>query len=114
MSPPTWRTRIKPQQIMRGDDRQLLKSADRDVSNETTRPPSLWRKNIKIARRIIVAVVGTTVLLIGIALLVLPGPAFIVIPIGLAILATEFGWARHWLKKIRRVANNIVSRKAEP
>ncbi len=42
-----------------------------------------------------------TVLLIGIALLVLPGPAFIVIPIGLAILATEFVWARRWLHFIR-------------
>lgn len=52
-------------------------------------------------KRIIVAVTGFTVLLFGIALLVLPGPAFIVIPIGLAILATEFVWARRLLKKVR-------------
>lgn len=52
-------------------------------------------------RRIIVAVVGFTVLLFGIALLVLPGPAFVVIPIGLAILATEFVWARRLLKKVK-------------
>jgi len=52
-------------------------------------------------RRIIVAIVGFTVLLIGVALLVLPGPAFIVIPLGLAILATEFVWARALLKKAR-------------
>jgi len=45
-------------------------------------------------RKLIVAVIGGTVLVIGIALIVLPGPAFIVIPIGLAILATEFAWAR--------------------
>jgi hypothetical protein len=51
-------------------------------------------ENIKVARRVIVSVVGATVLLIGIALLVLPGPAFIVIPLGLAILATEYAWAR--------------------
>jgi tellurite resistance protein TerC len=49
------------------------------------------------------------VLLIGIALLVLPGPAFIVIPIGLAILATEYAWARHWLKRARRIASGIIS-----
>jgi hypothetical protein len=42
------------------------------------------------------------VLLIGIALLVLPGPAFIVIPLGLAILAVEFAWARRLLKRVRR------------
>ena len=45
-------------------------------------------------RKLIVAIIGGTVLLIGIALIVLPGPAFIVIPVGLAILATEFAWAR--------------------
>lgn len=52
-------------------------------------------------RRIAVAVVGFTVLLIGLALVVLPGPAFIVIPLGLAILATEFVWARTLLNKAR-------------
>jgi len=41
-----------------------------------------------------------TVLLIGVALLVLPGPAFVVIPIGLAILATEYAWARRALKRV--------------
>ena len=57
----------------------------------------------------IVSVVGVTFLLIGIALLILPGPAFVVIPVGLAILATEYAWARRWLKKVRRVASNVVS-----
>jgi uncharacterized protein (TIGR02611 family) len=65
--------------------------------------------NIKVVRRVIVSVVGGTVVLIGIALLVLPGPAFIVIPVGLAILATEYAWARRWLKKARRMASNVVS-----
>jgi uncharacterized protein (TIGR02611 family) len=78
--------------------------------NWIKRVPSLWNlKNINIVRRIIVSVVGATVLLIGIALLVLPGPAFIVIPIGLAILATEYAWARHWLKKVRQIANGVIS-----
>jgi tellurite resistance protein TerC len=66
-------------------------------------------ENIKVVRRVIVSVVGATVLLIGIALLVLPGPAFIVIPVGLAILATEYAWARRWLKKARLIASNVVS-----
>jgi len=70
----------------------------------------IWNtENVKIARRVIVSVVGATVLLIGVALLVLPGPAFIVIPIGLAILATEYVWARRWLKKVRQMASNVVS-----
>jgi tellurite resistance protein TerC len=53
------------------------------------------------ARRLIVGLVGGTVVLLGLALLVLPGPAFIVIPAGLAILALEFTWARRWLRKVR-------------
>jgi uncharacterized protein (TIGR02611 family) len=70
----------------------------------------IWNTdNIKIVRRVIVSVIGATFLLIGIALLVLPGPAFIVIPIGLAILATEYAWARRWLKKVRRMASDVVS-----
>jgi uncharacterized protein (TIGR02611 family) len=71
---------------------------------------SRWHlDNIKVVRRVIVSVVGATVVLIGIALLVLPGPAFVVIPVGLAILATEYAWARRWLKKVRRIASDVVS-----
>ena len=58
-------------------------------------------ETIRQAKRLIVAVVGFTLLLIGIAMLVLPGPAFVVIPLALAILATEFIWARNLLKKVR-------------
>jgi len=52
-------------------------------------------------KRGVIAVVGGTVLALGIALIVLPGPAFLVIPAGLAILAIEFAWARRWLRKAR-------------
>ena len=53
------------------------------------------------ARRLIVVVVGFTILFAGVAMIVLPGPAFIVIPIGLAILATEFIWARRLLDRVK-------------
>jgi uncharacterized protein (TIGR02611 family) len=59
-------------------------------------------------KKIGIAIVGGLVLLAGIAMLVLPGPAFLVIPAGLAILATEFAWAerymdrvKHWFQKAR-------------
>jgi len=58
-------------------------------------------KSIKQAKRFIVAVIGFTVLAIGIAMVVLPGPAFIVIPLGLFILGTEFVWAKRFLEKIK-------------
>jgi tellurite resistance protein TerC len=65
---------------------------------------------LRHARRVIILVVGATVLLLGIALLVLPGPAFVVIPVGLGILAIEFAWAKRWLAMARDVANNMKSR----
>jgi len=58
---------------------------------------------INYSKRIVVIVVGGTVLAIGVALIVLPGPAFIVIPAGLAILAIEFAWARRWLRSARAI-----------
>lgn len=55
----------------------------------------------RFARRIVIGLVGATVLLAGIIMIVTPGPAFIVIPVGLAILGLEFAWARRWLQKVR-------------
>jgi uncharacterized protein (TIGR02611 family) len=49
--------------------------------------------------RVLYAIVGFTVLLAGLAMLVLPGPAFVVIPIGLAMLALEFTWAETMLQR---------------
>ena len=62
---------------------------------------SCMNKTIRQIRRIIVAVVGFTFLFIGIAMLVLPGPAIVVIPLALAILGTEFVWARRLLEKVK-------------
>lgn len=53
------------------------------------------------AKRLVVIVIGFTVLVLGIAMIVLPGPAIVVIPIGLALLATEFIWARRILKAVK-------------
>ena len=61
----------------------------------------LCQLNFYSLRKLVVAVVGGSVVLVGIAMLVLPGPAFLVIPLGLAILASEFLWARRWLKRAR-------------
>ena len=55
----------------------------------------------KKAKRFIIGVIGLSVLAIGIAMIVLPGPAVVVIPLGLGILATEFVWARNLLAKMR-------------
>jgi hypothetical protein len=55
---------------------------------------------VRQAKRLVIGVVGFTVLLIGVAMIALPGPAILVIPVGLGILATEFVWARKLLKAV--------------
>ena len=59
------------------------------------------RFTYKVARRIAILTVGSTVLAIGIVMVVAPGPAIVVIPLGLAILGVEFAWAKIWLRKMR-------------
>ena len=60
------------------------------------------------ARRIAITIVGFSVLAVGIAMIVLPGPAFVVIPLGLGILSLEFAWARHWLHKVKDRSQALV------
>jgi uncharacterized protein (TIGR02611 family) len=64
-------------------------------------------RKLKKAKRIVIAVVGSTVLAIGVTMIVLPGPAIVVIPVGLGILATEFVWARSLLHRIRERADRM-------
>lgn len=52
-------------------------------------------------RRLVIGFVGVLVLATGIVLVVLPGPALVVIPLGLAILSLEFAWARYLLRRLR-------------
>ncbi len=74
-------------------------------------PEPRWSQTItyKWARRIAVTVIGGTVCLIGIAMIVLPGPALVVIPLGLGILGLEFAWARRWLGRVKAAANGLVN-----
>lgn len=60
----------------------------------------------KTARRIAIAVLGSTIIAIGIVMIVAPGPALVVIPIGLAVLGVEFAFARRWLKSLRETISN--------
>jgi uncharacterized protein (TIGR02611 family) len=65
----------------------------------------------KWIKRIAIAVAGFTVLLVGVAMIVLPGPAFIVIPAGLAILAVEFAWAKRLLAEAKEKGSWLLRRK---
>jgi len=70
------------------------------MSGTMVRQPDI-KELYKKVRRLIIAVIGFTVLVIGVAMIATPGPALLVIPLGLTILATEFVWARRLLNKIK-------------
>jgi hypothetical protein len=53
-----------------------------------------------LAKGLIIGIVGCTILVIGVVMMVLPTSAFIAIPIGFGILATEFAWERRLLRKV--------------
>lgn len=61
-----------------------------------------------VAKRIVLTIVGFTVLAIGVAMIVLPGPAFVVIPVGLGILGLEYAWARRWLAKVKAKSEELT------
>ncbi len=61
------------------------------------------------ARRIAIAIVGGTVVAVGVVMIVAPGPAFLVIPAGLGILALEFAFARRWLEKIKTTSQSAMT-----
>lgn len=62
---------------------------------------ALMLRTVRQVKRLIIGAVGFAVLAIGLAMIVLPGPAFIVIPVGLGILAGEFVWARTLFKTVK-------------
>jgi uncharacterized protein (TIGR02611 family) len=64
-------------------------------------------------KKIVVGVVGGFLLIAGVAMIFLPGPAILVIPAALAILAIEFPWARRWLAYVRHRLRRF-SRKKKP
>lgn len=67
-------------------------------------------RSYRQARRAVILLLGSSVLLIGVAMIVLPGPAILIIPLGLSILAIEFAWAARWLASVRKTFDGVKSR----
>lgn len=65
-------------------------------------------------RKFVYSVLGITVLLIGVAMIVLPGPAIIVIPLGLAILGSEYAWARRVVRRGSVFVGRKIQRRTRP
>ena len=66
----------------------------------------MLRSTYIMIRRGVIFVLGVSIVLVGVVMLVTPGPAIIVIPAGLAVLATEFLWARRLLKQMKERITN--------
>ena len=74
---------------------------------------NFFSSTINRAKRLIKIVVGMTVLVIGILMIVLPGPAVVVIPIGLMILATEFVWSRKLMERFQERLKKIAKKSGQ-
>ena len=78
-------------------------------------PPVIF-KSLQQLKRLLRVLMGFTLLLFGVLLLVGPGPGWLVILLGLGLLAAEFVWARRLLDRMKeqavRVRKFVVSRGA--
>ena len=71
--------------------------------------PTIWH-SLEFVRKSVIFLVGSTVVMLGIALVFLPGPAFVVIPLGLSILGAEFVWAKRILRHAKKGAWQAASK----
>ena len=83
---------------------------DPNVPSSPLPGPSASMRVLRICRKVGVAVAGGVVVTVGLALIVLPGPAIVVVPLGVAILATEFTWAQRLLLRIRTLTARTLER----
>ncbi|MFZ5471523.1 MAG: PGPGW domain-containing protein [Myxococcota bacterium] len=80
---------------------------DSSLHEEWTSPTG-WRRSL---RRVLIGVAGGLVLAAGVVMVVLPGPAVLVIPAGLGILAAEFPWAKSLLRRVRFRLRRVFRRR---
>jgi uncharacterized protein (TIGR02611 family) len=67
---------------------------------------------VGLLRRVAVTVVGTVIVVVGVVLLIAPGPGVLVILLGLTVLAVEYEWARRRLIAVRALARSAADRAA--
>jgi uncharacterized protein (TIGR02611 family) len=72
--------------------------------------PSIVGWVMRSTKRIVVTLVGFALVLAGLVMMVTPGPGLLVIVAGLAVLATEYAWAKHWLERTRAQAHKARQR----
>ena len=80
--------------VFREDTAPILSPLEEDMED-------LAAMTMRQARRVVVLILGSSVLLLGIVMLVAPGPGLLALFAGLTILALEFAWARVWLQRTK-------------
>jgi O-antigen/teichoic acid export membrane protein len=76
-----------------------------------------WPQAMQRTKRLFKIVLGFTLLAIGAAMILLPGPGLLTIGLGLVVLAAEFIWARRLLNRLKEQAVKLrifVSRRSDP
>jgi len=67
-------------------------------------------KTMQQAKRVMKILLGFTLLVVGVAMIFTPGPGWLVILLGLGVLAAEFVWARRLMERIKRESGRVVDR----
>lgn len=73
----------------------------RDAGAAKESDEAMFLKSLQQAKRFFKVLIGFTVLLLGVIMLVTPGPGWVAIALGLALLAGEFMWARRLLDRLK-------------
>lgn len=65
-------------------------------------------RTVKYARKAVVAITGGLLLILGLILIPLPGPGFLVIFAGIFVLSLEFAWFEQHVERTRKLAKSAV------
>jgi uncharacterized protein (TIGR02611 family) len=84
--------------------------SDNEKGTVRQRADSLYRSLPRPLRRVSVLVLGSVILIAGIAMLVLPGPGLLVMGVAIAVLALEFDWAKRLAERATRTAKDFANR----
>ena len=80
------------------------------IHNARRKFGNVWRQLPHPFRWVIVATVGSTLVLLGIVFIFIPGPGLPLIVLGVAILATEFAWAQVVYIRIKKETDKLTAR----
>ena len=95
----TGQSQGRPDDLARSEDRTVLDEVETRLGFRAFFAKHAW---LDLTYRIAVGVIGAAVVVLGIVLIPLPGPGWLIVFGGLAILATEFVWAERLLGYARR------------